>query len=130
MLFSGTSIVQALPEHGSNLVTALVVRTAFSTLRGQLIRHILYPKPNKLRFTRDSLIYLCILFLVTLLGYFSVLPHLMQIDAPVDRFTKFLDLIAISVPPLLIAALQIGIEVSIYRLEKVDIQCISPPKVI
>jgi magnesium-transporting ATPase (P-type) len=45
-LFSGTDIVQV---HGGRVV-AVVLRTGFSTLRGQLIRSILYPKPSGFKF--------------------------------------------------------------------------------
>jgi hypothetical protein len=42
---------------------------------------------------------------------------------------KFLDLITITVPPSLTAALSIGITFGLYRLKKDQIFCISPPKV-
>jgi cation-transporting ATPase 13A3/4/5 len=111
MLFSGTRVLQSLSAKTSldsrdtARSTALVVRTAFSTLRGQLIRHILYPKPSKVRFFRDSLIYIGILFALTLVGYLAVLKHLINVLKPLDRFVKFLDLVTTAVPPLLVFAL-------------------------
>src|SRR5688572_27575028 len=53
-LFSGTEVIQNR-KLGSNEVTAMVIRTSFNTLKGSLIKSILYPKPNRFSFHADSM---------------------------------------------------------------------------
>ncbi|VDM81745.1 unnamed protein product [Strongylus vulgaris] len=52
ILYCGTLILQTRYYHGKQ-VKAIVLRTAYSTLKGQLVRSIMYPKPIDFRFTKD-----------------------------------------------------------------------------
>jgi cation-transporting P-type ATPase 13A2 len=53
-LYSGTEVIQTR-KLGSENATALVIRTSFDTLKGSLIKSILYPKPNRFSFHADSM---------------------------------------------------------------------------
>ena len=54
MLFSGTKIVQKRPENKQPIL-ALCYSTWFNTVRGNLIRSVLYPKEGDTSFMRDSI---------------------------------------------------------------------------
>jgi magnesium-transporting ATPase (P-type) len=78
-----------------------------------MIRFILFPKPHNFNFLRESLIFILLLFVLCIIGFFVLLNNFLDILEPVSIFLKFLDLITISVPPLLVTALQVGIEYSL-----------------
>lgn len=48
-LYGGTKVIQSR-SYGKSRVLGLVIRTAFVTTKGNLVRDILYPKPNKFKF--------------------------------------------------------------------------------
>ncbi|VDM54403.1 unnamed protein product [Angiostrongylus costaricensis] len=52
ILFSGTHILQTRFYQGKE-VKAIVLRTGYSTLKGQLVRSIMYQKPVDFRYTKD-----------------------------------------------------------------------------
>lgn len=109
---------------------ALVVRTAFTTFKGNLVRDILYPKPNKFKFYRDSLIFIGAMGVLAIIGFLIVVPDLIALGTTTSDFVdKSLDLITITVPPALPAAMTIGTVFAIARLKKNKINCISPPRV-
>lgn len=66
-LFSGTHVVQTRSYEGA-YVLAVVVRTGFSTSKGELVRSILYPKPMGFKFYRDSMRFILFLFGVACIG--------------------------------------------------------------
>lgn len=70
-----------------------------------MIRFILFPKPHVFNFLKESLIFILFMFILCLIGFFVVLSNFLEILDPVSIFVKFLDLITISVPPLLVTAL-------------------------
>ena len=108
----------------------LVIRTAFVTTKGNLVRDILYPKPNKFKFYADSLKFIFFMGLIAILGFLCTLPIMLnqgfETWAIVDRS---LDLITITVPPALPAAMTAGVAFAIARLKRKRIYCISPPRV-
>ena len=74
-LFGGTKVIQARQVAGQP-VFALVMRTGFVTIKGSLVRDILFPKPNKFKFYRDSLIWVFIMALVAIIGFCATVPKL------------------------------------------------------
>ena len=66
-MFSGTSVIQVSPSVEGR-AEAMVIRTGFSTARGQLIRSILYPRPYKFTFESDSYKFMAILVVLATLG--------------------------------------------------------------
>lgn len=48
-LYGGTKVIQTR-RYGNTKVLGLVIRTAFVTTKGNLVRDILYPRPNKFKF--------------------------------------------------------------------------------
>lgn len=66
-LFCGTQVLQTR-YYGQDKVLAVVIRTGFTTAKGELVRSILYPKPIGFKFYMDSLKFVLIMFVVALVG--------------------------------------------------------------
>ena len=97
ILFCGTNIVQGrnLDKKGAR---ALVIRTGFLTVKGCLVRQILYPQDIKFKFYEDSLKFVAALALLSFLG--ALISLQTMTDEPwhfiLDRM---LNLVTITVPP-------------------------------
>ena len=128
-LFNGTRVVQTRNYENSK-VLALVVRTGFSTSKGDLVRSILFPKPMDFKFHQDSLKFILFLFVVALFGmtYGIVILANKGVDVR-DIVIRALDIITIVVPPALPAAMTVGTVYAQNRLKKKQIYCISPPRI-
>ena len=129
-LFNGTKVVQTRNYDSSSKVLAVVVRTGFSTAKGDLVRSILYPKPMGFKFYQDSLKFILFLFVVAILGmtYGIVVLYEKGVDVK-DLVKRALDIVTIVVPPALPAAMTVGIVYAQSRLRKRSIYCISPPRI-
>ncbi|XP_062374478.1 polyamine-transporting ATPase 13A3-like isoform X1 [Sardina pilchardus] len=128
-LFCGTQVIQTRFYSGE-LVKALVVRTGFSTEKGQLVRSILYPKPTDFKLYRDAYLFLLCLVGVAGIGfiYTIVLSVMNQVPAK-TIIIESLDIVTITVPPALPAAMTAGIVYAQRRLKRVGIYCISPQRI-
>ncbi|XP_047446423.1 polyamine-transporting ATPase 13A3-like isoform X2 [Mugil cephalus] len=128
-LFCGTHVIQTRFYSGE-LVKAVVVRTGFSTEKGQLVRSILYPKPTDFKLYRDAYLFLLCLVGVAGVGfiYTIVLSILSQVPAK-TIIVESLDIITITVPPALPAAMTAGIVYAQRRLKRIGIFCISPQRI-
>lgn len=128
-LYGGTKVVQTR-NGGDSPALGLVIRTGFLTTKGGLIRDILYPRPNRFSFYRDSLLYILIFGILAIIGWACSLQQLIDLGfEPVEIIQKTGDLVTIAVPPTLPAAMTIGTSFSLWRLRKKGIFCISPPRV-
>ncbi|XP_066467193.1 polyamine-transporting ATPase 13A3 isoform X2 [Tiliqua scincoides] len=128
-LFCGTAVIQTRFYTGE-LVKAVVVRTGFSTSKGQLVRSILYPKPTDFKLYRDAYMFLLCLVGVAGVGflYTVVISIIYQVSAHIIVIES-LDIITITVPPALPAAMTAGIVYAQRRLKKIGIFCISPQRI-
>ncbi|XP_058492092.1 polyamine-transporting ATPase 13A3-like isoform X1 [Solea solea] len=128
-LFCGTHVIQTRFYTGE-LVKAVVVRTGFRTEKGQLVRSILYPKPTDFKLYRDAYRFLLCLVGVAGIGfiYTVVLSVMNQVPAR-TIIIESLDIITITVPPALPAAMTAGIVYAQRRLKRVGIFCISPQRI-
>ncbi|RCN41221.1 P-type ATPase [Ancylostoma caninum] len=105
----------------------LQTRTAYSTLKGQLVRSIMYPKPIDFRFTKDLFKFVAFLFFIALFGFAYTITIMVQRNEPLRKIiVRSLDIVTIVVPPALPAAMSVGIINSNLRLRKKEIFCISP----
>ncbi|XP_026883180.2 probable cation-transporting ATPase 13A3 isoform X2 [Electrophorus electricus] len=128
-LFCGTNVIQTRFYTGE-LVKATVVRTGFSTSKGQLVRSILYPKPTDFKLYRDAYLFLLCLVGVAGVGFiYSIVLSIMNNVPAKTIVVKSLDIITITVPPALPAALTAGIVYAQRRLKKMGIFCISPQRI-
>ena len=130
ILFAGTKIVQKR-QMGRTEPTGIVYRTGFNTFKGNLIGGILYPKKDKDTFTRDSVKYIIIMGIMTVVGFAVSLKFLIVEGELTTReiIERFLDLFTTAVPPSLPACLSIGITYSLHRLSDKGIFCIQRDRV-
>ncbi|XP_069753130.1 polyamine-transporting ATPase 13A3 isoform X2 [Narcine bancroftii] len=128
-LFCGTSVIQTRFYSGE-LVKALVVRTGFSTTKGKLVRSILYPKPMDFKLYRDAYIFLLCLGCLAGIGFiYSIINSVLNEVRVHAIIINSLDIITITVPPALPAALTAGIVFVQRRLKRIGISCISPQRI-
>ncbi|XP_008285779.1 probable cation-transporting ATPase 13A3 [Stegastes partitus] len=128
-LFCGTSVIQTRFYTGE-LVKAVVVRTGFSTAKGQLVRSILYPKPTDFKLYRDAYLFLLCLVAVAGIGFvYSIVLSVMNKVPAKTIIIESLDIITITVPPALPAAMTAGIVYAQRRLKRIGIFCISPQRI-
>uniref|UniRef100_A0A8D2LHB1 Cation-transporting ATPase n=1 Tax=Varanus komodoensis TaxID=61221 RepID=A0A8D2LHB1_VARKO len=124
-LFCGTAVIQTRFYSGEP-VRALVIRTGFSTAKGQLVSSILFPKPTGFRLYRDAY-----RFLLCLVGVAGVgMLYSVVRSEPVGRIVlESLDILTITVPPALPAAMTAGVVYAQRRLRKKRIFSISPQRI-
>ncbi|XP_030071441.1 polyamine-transporting ATPase 13A3 isoform X1 [Microcaecilia unicolor] len=128
-LFCGTNVIQTRFYTGE-LVKAIVVRTGFSTSKGQLVRSILYPKPTDFKLYRDAYLFLLCLVVVAGIGFLYTVVNSIINKVPASIIIiESLDIITITVPPALPAAMTAGIVYAQRRLKKIGIFCISPQRI-
>ncbi|XP_076452131.1 polyamine-transporting ATPase 13A3-like isoform X2 [Babylonia areolata] len=126
ILFAGTDVIQTR-FYGSQRVRAVVLRTGFLTSKGELVRSILYPKPVDFKFQRHSYYFVLFLAAVACIGFVYTIVLMVGYGEPVsDIIIRSLDLVTITVPPALPAALAMGIVFAQHRLKRRNIFCISP----
>jgi len=128
-LFCGTEVLQTR-FFGDEKVLAVVVKTGFTTMKGGLIRSILYPKPVDFKFFSDAMKFVGVLALFASIGmvYSTIIFYLHGATA-FQIIKKALDVITIAVPPALPAAMSVGTVYALQRLKKRDIFCISPSRI-
>ena len=127
-LFAGTRIIQKRSREKKKLL-ALVTETGFNTIKGNLIRSILYPKKMDEKFEKDSYKYIAMMSILCIVGFAISIPFLLRTQEWQEILKKSLDLVTTAVPPSLPACLGIGISYSIARLKKQKIMCIARDRV-
>ena len=137
-LFAGTKIVQKRPENKKPLI-ALVYSTGFNSVKGNLIRSILYPLAPDSKFEKESAKFMGYMAILCAVGFFAILPvrliNANKLDDE-DRHKEYreialkgLDLITTAVPPALPCCLGIGIGIAQRRIKKKGITCINRNKI-
>ena len=141
MLFGGTKIVQKRPENKGKLL-CLCYSTGFNTLRGNLIRSVLYPKKEDDKFMKDSYKVLKIIGIIFAIGFLCILPKkIIAIinenknenksikKGVVDLIIEVADLLTQAVPPELPLCLSICLTIAQSRCRKQQIICINKDKI-
>ena len=126
ILFSGTQVIQTR-YYENEKIKAVVLRTGFNTIKGELVRAILHPKPVDFNFNKDTYKYVAGLSAIAFVGMiFSMVIKIMKKNPAADVIKRSLDIVTIAVPPALPGALAAGLIYSQNRLRKQKIYCISP----
>uniref|UniRef100_A0A8C7LY25 ATPase 13A3 n=1 Tax=Oncorhynchus mykiss TaxID=8022 RepID=A0A8C7LY25_ONCMY len=137
-LFCGTHIIQTRFYSGELCVCVLSHNTrthdlfyfCFSTAKGQLVRSILYPKPTDFKLYRDAYLFLLCLVAIAGIGFvYSIVLSIMNKVPAKTIIIESLDIITITVPPALPAAMTAGIVYAQRRLKRIGIFCISPQRI-
>jgi len=96
-----------------------VIRTGFLTIKGGLVRDILYPRPSKFKFYQDSLIFIGSMAALAILGFIGTIPFMLKYNLSVEQIiVRSLDLLTVTVPPALPAAMTVGTVYSLSRLKR------------
>lgn len=113
-----------------DVALAMAVKTGFLTTKGALVRSMLFPKPSGFKFYQDSFKYIGVMACIAIFGFIISTVNFIRMGIPVRLIVlRALDLITIVVPPALPATLTIGTNISLSRLKKKNIFCISPNRV-
>ncbi|XP_002758221.4 putative cation-transporting ATPase 13A5 [Callithrix jacchus] len=129
VLFCGTEVIQVKPS-GQGPVRAVVLQTGYNTAKGDLVRSILYPRPLNFKLYSDAFKFMVFLACLGVVGFFYALGvYTYHGIPPKDTVTIALILLTVTVPPVLPAALTIGIVYAQKRLKKKKIFCISPQRI-
>lgn len=124
-LFAGT-----LPKICRDQCIGMVIATGFLTAKGDLVRSILFPKPNRFSFYSDSFKFVGILAGIAVIGFIWASIFLVKAGENTETvLIRSLDLLTIVVPPVLPLVMTIGTSFSIFRLKQLNISCISLPAV-
>ena len=130
LLFSGTRVIQGSVGNNNPNVIAMVIKTGFNSVKGNLVRSMLHPKPHKFKFYQDSFKFIGVMALVALIGFiYTAYNFVLMGESLFIIFLRGLDLITITVPPALPATMSVGISFALRRLRKMDIFCIAPSRI-
>ncbi|KAM9790632.1 polyamine-transporting ATPase 13A3-like isoform 1-T1 [Syngnathus typhle] len=128
-LFCGSHVIQSR-HYGAELVKVVVVKTGFSTKKGQLVHSILYPKPTIFKLHREATQFLMCMGVVGMIGFvYSIISNVIN-ELPVHTiiFQAF-NIIFIAVPVFLPMTLTVGLVHAQRRLKRDGISCISPQRI-
>ena len=128
-LYCGTKILKT-KLFNDEPVMGMVVKTGFSTIKGSLVRSMLFPKPTGFKFYQDSFKYIGYMAVIGLTGFLYTAYNFIRLGLLTRIIVvRALDIITIVVPPALPATLTIGTAIAINRLKKNNIFCIAPTRV-
>ncbi|OWB65517.1 hypothetical protein B5S30_g843 [[Candida] boidinii] len=129
-LYNGTKVIRSRKTVNNEPSIGLVVKTGFNTTKGELVRSMLFPKPNGFKFYSDSFKYIGVMSVIAMLGFISSTINFIRLGLDWSVIIlRALDLITIVVPPALPATLTIGTNFSLSRLREKNIFCIAPTRV-
>jgi len=119
MLFAGTKIIHKR-KIGISEPKGIVYRTGFETVKGDMISNILNSDEDDENFTRDSIKYIIIMGILTIISFAISLKFLIVEGgySAYDVVIYFLDLITDTINPCLPTCLSIGITYSLSRLKR------------
>uniref|UniRef100_A0A8C9ESN1 Cation-transporting ATPase 13A3 n=1 Tax=Pavo cristatus TaxID=9049 RepID=A0A8C9ESN1_PAVCR len=112
-----------------HLISHSFLFLGFNTAKGQLVRSILYPKPTDFKLYRDAYWFLLSLVVVAGIGFIYTIVNSILNEVSHTIVIESLDIITITVPPALPAAMTAGIVYAQRRLKKIGIFCISPQRI-
>lgn len=112
-LYAGTTCIQSRTHQESHVI-GLVTNTGFMTLKGGLVRSMLFPRKSDFKFYTDALKFIGVLVVLSFIGLAVDFPTFIK-DGAYTTFVQGSQLITITVPPSLPACLSVGIN---YGLQK------------
>ena len=136
ILYYGTNIVQKRVENKQPIL-CLCFSTGFNTVRGNLIRSVIYPKEGDKSFLVDSFKFLKIIGIIFAFGFLVILPikitRIVKSDEKKELIkeliTDVLDLLTQAIPPELPLCLGICLGIAQKRCKEKRIICINKEKI-
>ncbi|XP_057713191.1 polyamine-transporting ATPase 13A3-like [Corythoichthys intestinalis] len=128
-LFCGSQVIQSR-FRGDEPVKAVVVRTGFSTEKGQLVRSILYPKPTAFKLHRDAVHFMMCMGVVAAIGFVFAIISDVANEVPVTYIVfNCLNIITVVLCPILPVTLTVGLYEAQQRMKRMGIFCVSPLRI-
>ncbi|XP_066458000.1 probable cation-transporting ATPase 13A4 [Eleutherodactylus coqui] len=129
VLFCGTKVIRT-ESTAQGPARAVVLRTGFNTIKGDMVRSILYPKPLNFKLHRDVQWFYIFLAFLAVIGLIYAITIYVQRKVPAGRIiVECCVLVVCAVSPVIPAALMVGILYAKRRLGKKCITCISPDRI-
>ncbi len=126
-LYGGTTVAQVRPGGVERMALGVVVRTAFWTAKGQLMKSILFPRAHKDTFAKDSMTFIAVMLSLGLAFYVWDIIALASYGAPAGFIIlRYLDLVTVAVPPALPACLTVATAIAVSRLAEHGIFVSNP----
>ncbi|KAH7618816.1 putative Polyamine-transporting ATPase 13A3 [Nannochloris sp. 'desiccata'] len=126
-LYGGTAVAQVRPGGVERMALGVVVRTAFWTAKGQLMKSILFPRAHKDSFAKDSMLFIAVMLSLGLAFYIWDIVALASYGAPAGFIIlRYLDLVTVAVPPALPACLTVATAIAVSRLAEHGIFVSNP----
>lgn len=117
ILYSGTKCIESrYYMKGKIPVLGLIYQTGFNTMKGQLVRSILFPKTTNFNFYKDALKFICSIAIISIVGLTYTIVNFVKEDVePKEIILKCLDMITVTIPPALPTCMSIGIGFALTR---------------
>ena len=129
IIFEGTNILQLKTKSQHKFVYALAIRTAFTSLKGQMIRSILFPHRKVDKFFRQAIKFLLCYLVICMMLYFEMLSFMIKYSLPAGLcFLRFADTLIGVFPPALNVYFQFPVNFSILRLKQKGVLGLQPQK--
>ena len=123
-LYAGTKIIEKRSLKNQKIL-GVVYETGFRTLKGKLIGGILNPKYELTKFEKDSMKYILIMLILTIISFLIPLSKLIyELDIK-NIILFFLDNLTTAIPISLAGCIKICITHSLGRLKSLEIYSIS-----
>ena len=130
ILYEGTKVLQ-IKSSQNGYVLALALRTGFASIKGQMIRTILFPKAIEFGFNKQGIKYILSLAIICFALYFVTLAQMIHLDMGIQlEILRFLDVVTWVIPPALPIFMTFAITVSIIRLKFKGIIGLNPHSVL
>ena len=123
-LYAGTKIVEKRSLKNQKIL-GIVYETGFRTLKGKLIGGILNPKYELTKFEKDSMKYILIMLILTIISFLIPLSKLIYELDTKNIILFFLDNLTTAIPISLAGCVKICITHSLARLKRLEIYSVS-----
>jgi len=106
-----------------------VIRTGFASAKGELIKSILYPTPDRFKFNQEIKLFLVMMMLLTVILWATTLPTFIKYFSVGGCILETLDMFTLPIPPELPVAMTMGIIFALKKLKNKGIHCINPSRI-
>eukprot|EP00808_Paulinella_micropora_P026704 g73567.t1 len=127
-IFAGTSLLKMAGAQGEHRSVAIVTRTGAQTLKGELLRNILFSARPRFSFDVEIELVLCVLLMWAVVA-FSITMSFLKTD-PVSGWFYSMYVVATCLPPLLPTVFVVAVGISSQRLLKERVICTDPKRLL